>query len=906
MFPTDRSRRHCRVQTTRLLCAFLLAIGSWSTGAAGEPRSLRAGRITADTSEVVRIRGSDAIAGLGDWYLANGTLCAAVLGVEHHGQLIPGGGTLVDLGHCGRGDDQFIGLEPLFNLSRKEMFRVSQIEVRRDDRRAQIVTHAREEGLTLTTRYILDLEQPDRLTIHSRVRREAPGPRFFAMADTLLHAENALRNFVLNDGGRYSGFRHVSRERSGQLEIATSVRTADGVVLVGSDGQGPQISYLYRPTLSVAVNTRGDSTPLRHFTLAFSSVTITNVGTRAPWFSRRTPAVLQALQFLWMDLPVGESVEFERELRLSKRADVASLSDRLYSDPLRALDPRQISGTLDDPEARVHVFRAGKGPTSHLTMARPDPSGRFSLRVPRGRYRLEIVAPAGRRLVREVDLSGAALGLDLGAIRLGEVARVTLPRGTAMRLVFRGLGATRDPVFGDDLSGLTLGGRPKQNSQRTTDVHLSGSDGDPVEVQLAAGQYRVYATRGPEFSLTRATLDVSAGEHAVLEIPAPERLFETPGWISADFHVHAAPSFDSTLPQTQRLRSFAAEGGEVLVATDHDVVSDYASLIEELGLGDRLATLSGLEVTTISPTPRNPHTSGHINLYPVPYRPERNRAGAIQDEGRRLHEIIALAHSLPERPIVQLNHPRRTDKKLHHGAFLDHLSVAGAAFDPDRPVDSASNRSLIEADPETGLRDLDFDAIELLNGKRIRDYRVVQRDWFSFLSQGYRMVGMANSDTHELSAVASVPRNYVRLARDEVTHFDRAEFIAATRRGHVYGTTGPLLEVLLGDAGPGDRHSGKHAVLTVGVRAAPWVPVSVLRIYRNGALDRELAIDGSLVKSFELEFERDAYIVVEVEGEAKGDYAAVLPGFTPLAYSNPIFIDADEDGRWTPPGLNPH
>ncbi len=115
-----------------------------------------------------------------------------------------------------------------------------------------------------------------------------------------------------------------------------------------------------------------------------------------------------------------------------------------------------------------------------------------------------------------------------------------------------------------------------------------------------------------------------------------------------------------------------------------------------------------------------------------------------------------------------------------------------------------------------------------------------------------------------------------------------------------------MLEVLLGDAGPGDRHSGKRAVLTVGVRAAPWVPVSVLRIYRNGALDRELAIDGSIVESFELEFERDAYVVVEVEGTARGDYAAVLPEFTPLAYSNPIFIDADEDGRWTPPGLDSH
>jgi hypothetical protein len=29
----------------------------------------------------------------------------------------------------------------------------------------------------------------------------------------------------------------------------------------------------------------------------------------------------------------------------------------------------------------------------------------------------------------------------------------------------------------------------------------------------------------------------------------------------------------------------------------------------------------------------------------------------------------------------------------------------------------------------------------------------------------------------------------------------------------------------------------------------------------------------------------------------------VLPGFFPLAFSNPIWVDADRDDRWTAPGL---
>jgi hypothetical protein len=43
--------------------------------------------------------------------------------------------------------------------------------------------------------------------------------------------------------------------------------------------------------------------------------------------------------------------------------------------------------------------------------------------------------------------------------------------------------------------------------------------------------------------------------------------------------------------------------------------------------------------------------------------------------------------------------------------------------------------------------------------------------------------------------------------------------------------------------------------------------------------------------------------VVEVSGSPDARYRAVLPDFVPLAFSNPIWIDADDDGRWQPPGL---
>ena len=46
-------------------------------------------------------------------------------------------------------------------------------------------------------------------------------------------------------------------------------------------------------------------------------------------------------------------------------------------------------------------------------------------------------------------------------------------------------------------------------------------------------------------------------------------------------------------------------------------------------------------------------------------------------------------------------------------------------------------------------------------------------------------------------------------------------------------------------------------------------------------------------------------MTVEVEGQAApySIYAQVAPGFTPFAFTNAIFVDANEDGRWEAPGL---
>ena len=250
-----------------------------------------------------------------------------------------------------------------------------------------------------------------------------------------------------------------------------------------------------------------------------------------------------------------------------------------------------------------------------------------------------------------------------------------------------------------------------------------------------------------------------------------------------------------------------------------------------------------------------------------------------------------------------MNHPRAEsfiDDELN---YFSHLAVAGESFDPSLSLEAAPNRAMLEPAPDTGLRDLDFDAVELMNGPSMVRYYRTRADWFSLLLQGEFRTATANSDSHRLGQLLGLPRNYVRLAGDTPESFDEAGFVRAIREGRVYGTTGPLLEVSLGEAGLGETFRGRSGVLRVEVRAADWVPVSTLRVYVNAALEPETAIRAGETREVSLEFSGDSFVTVEVEGEVNETFAAVNRGFPSFAFTNPIFVDADGDGEWTAPGL---
>jgi hypothetical protein len=68
-------------------------------------------------------------------------------------------------------------------------------------------------------------------------------------------------------------------------------------------------------------------------------------------------------------------------------------------------------------------------------------------------------------------------------------------------------------------------------------------------------------------------------------------------------------------------------------------------------------------------------------------------------------------------------------------------------------------------------------------------------------------------------------------------------------------------------------------------------------------LRKSRKVSAGEVYSETIHLRRDSVVVVEVMGPATPVYAKLLPGLEPIALTNPIYVDADGDGRWQPPGL---
>jgi len=641
-------------------------------------------------------------------------------------------------------------------------------------------------------------------------------------------------------------------------------------------------------------------------------------------------------------LTPGEIWRVERRFLVSGRRDIAGITDLLF--PLQGFaDGRSgIAGRVlpaGEP-AVIHVADAASGAPVTSVEAQANgaggEAGRFRALLPPGDYQLTLRAPQRDPIERRVRVEAGSVA-ELEPFALPALAWLELPPqmfagGGGGRVVVQGIAPTPDPVFGAELLGFELAGEDRGSGSETRELHFAGTPADPRRVPLRPGRYRLVAARDPLHDVALAEVELAAPGAAVSVPPFQlQRIAELPGMLSADLHVHSQASDDTGVAHEAQLRAFAAAGVQVLVVSEHENVADLAPALAALGLAGRIHVIQGVEVTNSASSEKAPWTLGHHNVWPIAYQRFAHRRGAPPSGDRTLAQLYADLRELPEVEVIQLNHARstRAGERGDDGSFFEHLS-SGQPFDFTRPLELEPNAELLRFDRSGRVRGIDFDVMERMNGRSLTRERALRGDWHALLRQGVRRSASANSDSHGLDELAGIPRNYVALAdlppgADPMAAFELGAFDAAIRDGRLFGTNGPLIERFEIEAlgmGRLARARGGRARVELSVVAAPWVPVDEVRIVVNGEVARRFGdlargSDGVMrfQRSEELRFERDAFVTLEagapLEAEAEewlaqhpGLYTELLaPGFVSSAFANPIFVDADGNGSFDPPGL---
>jgi hypothetical protein len=906
-------------------------------GAVAPPAAadLRAEQITRDSVQRTRIGGPGAIAGIGDWYLANEIVEVVVDDPSRRHAKLNHGGTIVDVGLRDRRDeDQFGRLLPVANASQRVILGYDTIRAERDASagRARLVVaspglRSLPRGSALDRR--LDLLVPAegeldavRVATIYEVRRGEPFVRiettFTNEGDTVaplylfgefwMRGERSIRAFGgdLRDPARAPGFSHVGFDPD---DSSTALEALSGLTYVSAPGTGPN------PPIAYAL-----FSPDRHARgLPFLALTSKNVSILLgltgdpPWTGHGLLDVLGSVA----GLEPGASWTYSRILVVGERADVASTSDTIFRLAGVADGSSGIEGRVAPRDVRtaVHVTSAEGHP---VTQAVTDSQGRYRAALPPGAYRLTLRAP--HRAPRRVDVRvGAGAITTVPEQRFEETGWLVFDApfddGGPGRVVVRGIGSTPDPKFDDELLDARIGGVPNRSGTQIDTLYFTGGVGDPSAVPVAPGRYRLTAVRGLEFDAAQHELRVP-GPGARVAVPAfaMERIAALPGSLRADLHVHAESSDDTSTPNAQRLRQFVAGGVDVLVASDHDNLGDWDGALRASGLSRRLHLIRGVEVTSSTPSFEAPWSIGHHNAWPVRRDPLAHRGGTPPSQELTLGALYSSLRVEYRARVVQLNHARGRVDGVYAGNFFTHLGSVGAPFDPALPVTAEGNRALLEAAPD-GTRAIDFDVMEIANGHDWHQSRLQRRDWYSLLRQGYHRTGTANSDSHGPDRPAGFPRNYVFLGGDGA--YEPERFEAALLAGGLFGTNGPLLvHFAVNGARSGERAQapGGRVMVEYEVTAAPWVPVDEVRLLVNGEVVRILEPRFGVV---ELDVAADAFLTLEagapIDVEAAewarthpGLYSEVIaPDFVPFAFSNPVYLDVDGNGAFDPPGLPP-
>lgn len=796
-------------------------------------------RVIARADEL--LGGTSALGAIGDFRLENDRIVAIVEALDHPHYLAPSGGNLIDLTTQG-GPDVMPHMFQATGLLPGDAAFYDEAQVLEGDGFAALQLRGHLDGhpeLRVATRYEVRPCEPG-IRVRTELINDGAEPLTWVAADAFYWGGRRELPFVPGPG---RGYQHTS---FGLSDINEAFE--DAPYLLAATHIEPSVTYAH-----VTCNAS--------FETGFHGVAVTATGTTRRIVMPHDYIVFERFVAVGETRSLGSAGDVAMEVRrqlfdepfVELRGQVTVVGDpgAYVGSPLRA-SVLVSRGTAEmDDEQRVRV-----------THATPEADGTFSVRVsPGSDYVLEVEAYGQR--AAEFEVKVGTDDVDAGALEVPAVGQMTVDvtvDGAADHvqvLLHPADDATEERVrgkmFGNFLSCAPLLGHPHGGAPACNRAFLNG----PGTFAVPPGTYDVFATVGPFATVARARgVEVKGGETASVSLALESLPLQPAGTLSADFHVHGARSFDSSVPEVDRVQAFLAARVDVIASTEHDVVGDYAEGIAATDAADRLVLITGTETTghilwKFLPDLPYPQVIGHWNFWPVPLKPTEAWRGAAWDElvePGMLFTRMRDAGWQADIGVAQLNHPIYPLDFGRDLGWPDALEIS-TLEDLPRTFDGSSQSLFLRTPPGSDFNNADYHTQEVMNGTNNGYFQPYRGFWFYLLNQGVVRAGTANSDSHGLSDnMIGLPRTLV-WTDTTVADFDVAIFNKAVRAGAMIGTNGPVIDVRTVDGDGATRTPGVEAFepagdaeVEISVRAAPWVPVEEVRIIVNGEVVR--TIDG--------------------------------------------------------------
>jgi hypothetical protein len=779
--------------------------------------------------------GLSALGAVGDILITNGRVTAIIDAIDHPHYISPTGGMILDLSNTGADNDSLRHIEHAVGVLPDEAVAYTSVE---------LIT---EPGL-VAVQFRGTLYSRPNMPVATRYEMRPCDPGIRVRTE-FVNLESDPGSWLVGDGfywgGRESlaftpapgkGFDHPSFGLSTLPDVIVEMP-----YMVSGAHTEPAATY-------VAVSCNKDEPDL----YGFQSIDISLIGTS----HRLVPSRDYIVHERFIGVTEGKDLSPATDLAFQIRGDeTATLSGRIS---IATTDGTSLPEGL---RAVLHVTEGTPGlpveERTPWTQTRPNADGTWNVQVPTpGDYLLEVEVYGVRTDPVAVSVDGSSTSapdIVLPAVGLLTIdATVDGVPDHVLAFVHPADDATEAATTAR-LHGTAffecapLLGAPHGESPACNRVLLD--EGAATTVGLLPGTYDVFASVGPFSTLAavRGLVVTAGGETtATLAIEMLPDLVPD-GALSADFHVHGAASFDSSLPDYDRVRAFLAAGIEVIAATDHDAVWDYQAAMTQADAYDRMHLMVGMETTghilfDLYETATYPQVIGHWNFWPFTFDAGDPYNGGPWDELALPGQLFARAEAVGwprETGVIQLNHPMSGFNFGRDTGWAQAIEM-----DRDQPISEIVDDTppaLWNDVPEgSTFSNADYHTQEVMNGTDNEFLVRYRAFWHYLLDEGVVRSGTANSDSHSLGQnVLGTPRTLV-FSDEEVATLNEVNFNAAIRDGRMIGTNGPVIEVSTTDDGGGVRTPSLQAFapavdaeLAIVVSAAPWVPVTEVRVIVN-------------------------------------------------------------------------